>query len=159
MTENEKKEAFVSSLTSNIARYANSQNKVDESDFFSNHAYHVRFETLARKTYAPPKNGELYETVWFYERAKGQYTQEQMKLSAAEKKKFAKKYPKNQVIKKIDLAKYLMTYYKYPYIVSKGNQFNMRIFAEKIDKQWKKDKNHTMFNTYYYKKCIALAIL
>lgn len=159
MTENEKKEAFVSSLTSNIARYANSQNKVDESDFFSNHAYHVRFETLARKTYAPPKNGELYETVWFYERAKGQYTQEQMKLSAAEKKKFAKKYPKNQVVKKIDLAKYLMTYYKYPYIVSKGNQFNMRIFAEKIDKQWKKDKNHTMFNTYYYKKCIALAIL
>lgn len=155
----QKKEAFISELTSNIARFANSQNKVDESDFFSNHPFHIRFESLARKVYAPPTNGIPYETIWFYERAKGQYTQEQMKLTNAEKKRFANKYPKKQVIKKIDLAKYLMTYYQKPHIVSKGNQFNMRLFATEIEKEWKQSKDHSNFNVYYYKKCIALAIL
>ena len=64
-----------------ISRCANSQNKVDESDFFSNHPYHIRIEEYSRKTFAPPIMGNPYETIWFYERAKGQYTQEQMKLT------------------------------------------------------------------------------
>jgi len=155
----QKKDTFISELTSNIARYANSQNKVDESDFFSNHPFHIRFESLARKVYAPPANGIPYETIWFYERAKGQYIQEQMKLTSAKKKRFANKYPKKQVIKKIDLAKYLMTYYQKPNIVSRGNQYNMRLFAIEIEKKWKLSKDHSNFNIYYYKKCISLAIL
>lgn len=159
LTEEQKRNIFVESLTSNIARYANSQNKVDESDFFSNHPFHIRFESLARKIYAPPSKGIPYETIWFYERAKGQYIQEQMKLSRAEKKRFLAKYPKKQLIKKIDLAKYIMTFEQYPHIVSKGNQFNMRIFANKIEKLWKENKDHSNFNNYYYKKCISLAIM
>ena len=123
----------------NIARYANSQNKVDESDFFSNSPFHVRIEELSRKVYAPPANGIPYETIWFYERAKGQYTQEQMKLTKSEKRNYIKLRPKKQVIKKIDLAKYLMSYNQLPHIVSKGNQYNMRVFADKIEKIWKKD--------------------
>ncbi len=141
----------------NIARYANSQNKVDESDFFSNSPFHVRIEELSRKVYAPPANGIPYETIWFYERAKGQYTQEQMKLTKSEKRNYIKLRPKKQVIKKIDLAKYLMSYNQLPHIVSKGNQYNMRVFADKIEKIWKKD--NTIFNNYYFKKCIALAII
>ena len=141
----------------NIARYANSQNKVDESDFFSNSPFHVRIEELSRKVYAPPANGIPYETIWFYERAKGQYTQEQMKLTKSEKRNYIKLRPKKQVIKKIDLAKYLMSYNQLPHIVSKGNQYNMRVFADKIEKMWKKD--NTIFNNYYFKKCIALAII
>lgn len=141
----------------NIARYANSQNKVDESDFFSNSPFHVRIEELSRKVYAPPSNGIPYETIWFYERAKGQYTQEQMKLTKSEKRNYIKLRPKKQVIKKIDLAKYLMSYNQLPHIVSKGNQYNMRVFADKIEKMWKKD--NTIFNNYYFKKCIALAII
>lgn len=141
----------------NIARYANSQNKVDESDFFSNSPFHVRIEELSRKVYAPPANGIPYETIWFYERAKGQYTQEQMKLTKSEKRNYIKLRPKKQVIKKIDLAKYLMSYNQLPHIVSKGNQYNMRVFADKIEKIWKKD--NTIINNYYFKKCIALAII
>ena len=98
-----------------------------------------------------------YETIWFYERAKGQYTQEQMKLTKSEKRNYIKLRPKKQVIKKIDLAKYLMSYNQLPHIVSKGNQYNMRVFADKIEKIWKKD--NTIFNNYYFKKCIALAII
>lgn len=141
----------------NIARYANSQNKVDESDFFSNSPFHIRMEELSRKVYAPPVNGKPYETIWFYERAKGQYIQEQMKLSVSEKRKYKILKPKNQLIKKIDLAKYIMSYLRYPHIVSKGNQYNIRVFAGIIEKSWKKDKDQ--FNKYYYKKSIALAII
>lgn len=155
----EKKERFIDDLTANIARYANSQNKVDASDFFSNHPYHVRMQELSMKNYAPPSHGNVYETIWYYERAKGQYEQLQMKLTKAERKRFAMKYPKNQLIKKIDLAKYVMTYQMRPDIVSRGNQVNMRYFADDIEIEWRKDKDHSSFNAYYYKKCIALAIL
>lgn len=72
----------------------------------------------------------LFQLYGFMNSAKGQYVQEQMKLTPAQRKNFAKKYPKNQMIKKIDLAKFLMTYYQHPDIVSRGNQYNMRIFAE-----------------------------
>ncbi|MDE5586880.1 MAG: AIPR family protein, partial [Bacilli bacterium] len=140
-----------------ISRCANSQNKVDEADFFSNHPYHVRLEEYSRKIYAPSVNGNQYQTIWFYERARGQYVQEQMKLSTAEKKKFQLKNPKNQLLKKVDVAKYINTYECGPYIVSRGAQANMRYFAERISKAW--EKNNTIYNEYYFKKVIALAIL
>ena len=140
-----------------ISRCANSQNKVDEADFFSNHPYHVRLEEYSRKIYAPSVNGNQYQTIWFYERARGQYVQEQMKLSVAEKKKFQLKNPKNQLLKKVDVAKYINTYEGVPYIVSRGAQANMRYFAERISKAW--EKNNTIYNDYYFKKIIALAIL
>ena len=140
-----------------ISRCANSQNKVDEADFFSNHPYHVRLEEYSRKIYAPSVNGNQYQTIWFYERARGQYVQEQMKLSTAEKKKFQLKNPKNQLLKKVDVAKYINTYECVPYIVSRGAQANKRYFAERISKAW--EKNNTIYNEYYFKKVIALAIL
>lgn len=140
-----------------ISRCANSQNKVDEADFFSNHPYHIRMEEYSRKIFAPAINGNQYQTVWFYERARGQHTQEQMKLTMAEKKKFLLKNPKNQVIKKVDLAKYINTYEGYPHIVSKGAQYSMRFFAEKIDKEW--EKSDSNFNDMYYRNAISLAIL
>lgn len=140
-----------------ISRCANSQNKVDEADFFSNHPYHIRLEEYSRKIYAPPVNGNQYQTIWFYERARGQYVQEQMKMTVAEKKKFQLKNPKNQLLKKVDVAKYLNTYECVPHIVSRGAQANMRYFAERITKAW--EVNNTVFNEYYYKKVIALAII
>lgn len=140
-----------------ISRCANSQNKVDEADFFSNHPYHIRMEEYSRKIFAPAVNGNQYQTVWFYERARGQHTQEQMKLTQGEKKKYLLKNPKNQVIKKVDLAKFINTYNGYPHIVSKGAQYNMRYFAEIIDKEW--EKSDEQFNDVYYRNVISLAIL
>ena len=140
-----------------ISRCANSQNKVDEADFFSNHPYHIRLEEYSRKVFAPAVNGNIHQTIWFYERARGQHTQEQMKLTKAERNKYLLKNPKNQVIKKVDLAKYLNTYDGYPHIVSRGAQTSMRDFAGRIDKQW--SISDSFFNEYYYKKTISLAIL
>ena len=153
IVDNEKAEEIVPI----ISRCANSQNKVDEADFFANHPYHIKIEEFSRKVYAPAINGNQYQTIWFYERARGQHTQEQMKLTAAQRKAYLLQKPKNQIIKKVDLAKYINTYECFPHIVSKGAQANMRYFAERVSKIW--DKNSAEVNKLYYQKAIALAII
>ena len=140
-----------------ISRCANSQNKVDDADFFSNHPYHIRIEEYSRKITTPYIDGNQYGTIWFYERARGQFVQEQMKLTLAQKKKFLLRHPKNQVIKKVELAKYLNAMNGLPHIVSKGTQYNMRNFADKISKEWEKD--NSIYNEKYYKNVISLAII
>lgn len=142
-----------------ISRSANSQNKVDEADFFSNHPYHVRIEEYSRRVLAPPIDGNQYQTAWFYERARGQYVQEQMKLTRSERKRYQLKNPKTQLLRKVDVAKFINSYEQKPHIVSRGAQFNMRNFADSIAKQWNPTDQNTVFNEYYFKKLIALAIL
>ena len=143
----------------NISRSANSQNKVDEADFFSNHPYHVRIEEYSRRVLAPPIDGNQYQTAWFYERARGQYVQEQMKLTRSERTRYQLKNPKTQLLRKVDVAKFVNSYEEKPHIVSRGAQFNMRNFAESIDREWKASDQGAEFNEYYWKKLIALAIL
>ena len=109
-------------MIENISRCANSQNKVSDADFFSNSPFHVRFEQLCKQYPAPAINGNQYQTHWFYERARGSYKQEQMKLTKAQRDKFALLNPKNQVITKTDLAKFMNSYYQLPQEVSKGAQ-------------------------------------
>ncbi|SDY43292.1 AIPR family protein [Eubacterium barkeri] len=147
----------VEELIPEIARCANTQNKVSEADFFSNHPFHIRMEELSRKTFAPPVGGNQHQTRWYYERARGQHTQEQMKMKQSERKQFLTLNPKDQIIKKVDLAKYIMTKEQCPHIVSTGAQKNMRAFAEIIDKQWK--KSDTGFNQVYYRNLCAVAIM
>ncbi len=142
-----------------ISRSANSQNKVDEADFFSNHPYHVRIEEYSRRVLAPPIDGNQYQTAWFYERARGQYVQEQMKLTRSERTRYQLKNPKTQLLRKVDVAKFINSYEQKPHIVSRGAQFNMRNFAESIDKQWKASDQGADFSEYYWKKLIALAII
>ena len=143
----------------NISRSANSQNKVDEADFFSNHPYHVRIEEYSRRVLAPPVDGNQYQTAWFYERARGQYVQEQMKLTRSERTRYQLKNPKTQLLRKVDVAKFINSYEQKPHIVSRGAQFNMRNFAESIDRQWKASDQGAEFSEYYWKKLIALAII
>lgn len=140
-----------------IARCANSQNKVSEADFFSNHQFHIRFEQLSRKILAPAVNGAQYHTRWYYERARGQYTQEQMKLTPAMKSKFLLENPKKQLITKTDLAKYLNSYNQKPYEVSKGAQRNFLSFAEVITDDW--EKHNADYNENYFKEAVCHAIM
>lgn len=146
-------------MIQNISRYANSQNKVTEADLFSNHAFHRRFETLSRNVIAPAKPGDIYNTYWYYERSRGKYQQSQFKLnSKSQIDEFKKKYPRNQVIIKEDLAKYIMAAeYLRPDLVSRGRAKNMSEFAIKIHAIWVKD--NSIFNEVYFKKAICYAIL
>lgn len=145
------------SMVSNIAKYANSQNKVTAADFFSNSPYHVLMERFSKTCLAPPVNGNPNPTGWYYERTKKKYNQEQMKMTKAEKDRFARKFPKKQLIKKEDLAKYIYTIECMPDIVSRGRNWVMRKFGPEIDNEYRKNKE--VFNEFYFKKCIAATIL
>lgn len=144
-------------LIRNISRSSNSQNKVSDADFFASHPFHRRMEQISRHMFAPASSGAQYETKWFYERARGQYLQEQMRMTPAKKKQFELQHPKNKVIKKTDLAKVQNTWRGNPQIVSKGAQTNFASFAEWINDAW--DKNDTQFNERYFQSTAALLLM
>jgi len=144
-------------LIRNISRSSNSQNKVSDADFFASHPFHRRMEQISRHMFAPASDGAQYETKWFYERARGQYLQEQMRLTPAKKRQFELQNPKNKVIKKTDLAKVQNTWRGSPQVVSKGAQTNFNAFAEYIDEQWNlKDEQ---FNERYFQTTAALILM
>ena len=144
-------------LIRNISRSSNSQNKVSDADFFASHPFHRRMEQISRHMFAPASSGAQYETKWFYERARGQYLQEQMRLTPAKKKQFELQHPKNKVIKKTDLAKVQNTWRGNPQTVSKGAQTNFTSFAEWINDEW--EKNDTQFNERYFQATAALLLM
>ncbi len=140
-----------------ISRCANSQNKVSDADFFSNHEFHRRIEQISRRLWAPATAGAQYETHWFYERARGQYLNEQLKLTASVKKKFQLLNPRHQVITKTDLAKFENSWRQLPHVVSQGAQKNFLAFSSYATDGW--DRNPEQFNDDYFKKLVAKALL
>lgn len=142
-----------------ISEYSNSQNKVDASDFFSNHPFHIRMEEYSRKTPIPSNGGNQFQQYWFYERTRGQYNQGKMKFGAksSQLKKYTDRYPEKMVITMLDLAKYMELYECAPDVVSKGKQKMLQQFAEEIKGSWQ--KNNDEFNAFYYKRVVALAIM
>ena len=118
----------------NISKYANSQNKINMSDFNANDAYHVKMERLSRATPIPAVKGKSTD-YWFYERARGQYLVElNRQPTAAAKKEFKSRCPKNRCISKTVAAKCVMTYRGYPDIVSKGLETSFIYFSDMVSK-------------------------
>lgn len=145
-------------MIQNISKYANSQNKVKDSDLFSNHPFHRTFEALAKRIQAPAHGEAVNNTMWYYERSRGKYEQEQFKFTKkSERENFVKKYPKNQVIKKEELSKYFTcAELLRPDQVSKGPEKCMSFFAEKIDEKYQKSPES--FNDQFFKNCICYTI-
>ena len=146
-------------MIQNISRYANSQNSVKNSDFFSNHPFHRVFEALSKKIPAPVSGDNVNNTFWYYERSRGKYDQEQFKITRkSEKVAYARRYPKSQLIKKEDLAKFFTcAELLRPDVVSKGGEKCMSFFAEYIDSQYQKTPEY--FNDEFFKLAICYAIL
>jgi hypothetical protein len=144
-------------LIGNIARYANSQNKVSAADLWSNHPYHIKMEEFSRRLVAPATNGNQYGTYWYYERANGQYAQETYKSTAREKDKFEKSHPKNQKITKTELAKYMLIFEQRPHIASKGGQKAFIDFATSISENW--EAKIDSFNEEYFRNLVSVTIL
>jgi len=140
-----------------IARYANSQNRVSEADFFSNHDFQRRMAQISRILRAPAVGGAQYGTHWTYERARGQYLNEANGLAGSKKDLFLLQNPRNQVITKTDLAKYENAWRWLPHIVSQGAQKNFLAFANHISTEW--EKNPDEFNEEYYRRAIVKAII
>lgn len=139
-----------------IARFANSQNKVNESDFFANHPYHLRLEQLSARLLAPGVDGGD-ATRWYYERSRGQYVNEQKNLTKKEGKAFLAANPKAQLLTKLDVAKLENTWKGLPHKVSNGAQKNFVFFAGWLAKRW--NENDSVFDEQYFRDLVAMAIL
>ncbi len=146
-------------LVQNISRSSNSQNKVSDADFFSTHPFHVRMERFSQRLYARAVGGLQHETKWFYERARGQYLQKQMRMTAGEKKKFLLQNPKNQLITKTDLAKVRNTWKGLPHTVSRGAQTNFAEFAKTTSDEWEASDDGLVFNEKYFQESVALILI
>ncbi|MCY4239510.1 MAG: AIPR family protein [Rhodospirillaceae bacterium] len=140
-----------------VSEYANTQNRVNAADFFSNHPFHVRMEEFSRRIWAPAQIGAQRETKWFYERARGQYADAQSKLTPGEQKRFKAEYPKPQMFTKTDMAKFENVWDDHPKWVNLGAQKNFARYAARIGKAW--TKNQDDFNELYFRHAIARAII
>lgn len=147
----------VETIVPKISEFANTQNKVNAADFFSNSPFHWRFEELSRRIWAPSPEGGVQETHWFYERARGQYMTAKSKLTNSEQKRFEKINPKSQMLTKTDLAKFYNSWERLPHVVSFGAQKNFGKFADMMTQQWGNSENQ--FNEFFFKESIAKAIL
>jgi hypothetical protein len=145
-------------LVQNISRSSNSQNKVSDADFFSTHPFHVQIERCSQRLGARGTGGLQFETKWFYERARGQFLQKQMRMTPSQKKKFLLQNPKGQLITKTDLAKVRNTWEGFPHIVSKGAQTNFTEFAQKISEAWEKDEG-LLFGDKYFQESVAMCLI
>ncbi len=147
----------VEEVVPNISRYSNTQNRISGADFFSGHPFHVEMQKISRRLSAPTRPGELAPSKWFYERARGQYKDASAYDTQSKRQKFSTEFPRNQVVNKTDLAKFITTFECMPHLVSRGAQKCFLEFAERVDKAWK--KNETTFNEGYFQTSMAKAIV
>jgi hypothetical protein len=142
---------------SKISEYANTQNKVNKSDFFSNSYFHKRFKEISKVLRVPATKNKLISTKWYYERVKGEYLNDQMYMKDSERTKFLSEYPKDQVIDKILISKANLSWEIFPYEVSKGAQLCFAKFAEKVSGLY--HESDPDCNEFLFQKVVCQVIL
>ncbi|MDO4228660.1 MAG: AIPR family protein [Capnocytophaga sp.] len=140
----------------NIARFANSQNKVSELDLSSNNPYFIQIENISRKKYVVNPENKHQSLLWFFERTNGQYRETLNKLTPSQQRKFKEQHPKSNLFIKSDIAKYINIWELEPHFVAKGSQKNFIHYTKKINDLAAKNKFPA---ENFYKKLIANAIL
>ena len=134
-----KKADSYSEIVSRISKYANTQNKVNDADFSANNQILIEMEKISRRSFSPITPQCNIPTIWFFERANGQYKNMRLRdgFTPSRAKQFDLKYPKKQMFKKTDLAKFVNSYGEIqegkkivigPYIVVRGNEKNYAQF-------------------------------
>lgn len=140
----------------NIARFANSQNKVSELDLSSNNPFFVQIESLSRKKYVVNPENRNQSLLWFFERANGQYRETLNKQTPSQQRRFKAQNPSSLKFVKSDIAKFINIWELEPYYVSQGSQKNFIRFTKKINEAVSKNK---LPGENFYRKLIANAIL
>lgn len=144
-------------FVSKVSEYANTQNKINPSDFFSNSPFHKEFKNYSERVRVPVVGGAQIQTHWFYERVRGQYLNEQAYLTPAKKHQFSLENPKGQLLEKTLLAKSEVAWLQKPDTVSKGAQDSTRIFAAQITDML--EKSSLAITENYFKNAVAKIIL
>ena len=140
----------------NISKYANSQNKVNDSDLGSNTRFQVKVKELSKAPGCTFTSGRGTVCHWYYERARGSY-----KVESAEKKNFEQEYPKQNKFDKKDLAKWLQSWQGNPQIVSLGAEKCFVDFSRKIQyvERLRTDQFEKICNQNFFKISVAKGIL
>ncbi|WP_045624079.1 AIPR family protein [Vibrio vulnificus] len=141
-------------LISDIARYANSQNAIRQSDLAANSPFHISIEKLALSTFCPDGTSR-----WFYERAAGSYKVmlEREGKTKAGMDALKKSIPTKRKITKTDLAKFMCSWLQKPDIASLGGQKSFAAFMGIVAPA--EEKNQFVPQSGDYKEIIAQTIL
>lgn len=144
-----------SDLVRNIARFSNKQNAVKDADLNSSHPFYIKMKEYSDKTFAPVSG--LVQPIWFFERARGEYDQPMMQMTKAQIAKYKQLRPKSMLYKVVDIAKYMLTSMKHPYLAAWGGEVCGRKFQGILEKMW--IANPDQFDQMFYKELIARKIL
>jgi hypothetical protein len=120
-------------LVPQISKFANTQNRIQEADFFANAPWHIALERLSRNTWTSSTPDAPRGTRWFYERSRGQYSDElAAQGTPAGRRKFRSENPGSQKFTKTDVAKYWLSWEQLPHTVSLGAQKCFGRFMESV---------------------------
>ena len=140
-------------FVTNVARFANLQNSVRDSDLTSNQPVHIDFEKYSERVFCPDGVSR-----WFYERSTGSYNVMLNRIGKTKLgiKKMKLAMPSSQKITKTDLAKYISAWNQYPHKTSFGGQKNFTFFMDMI-----RDDQHffSVNSNDDYKRAVAAVIL
>lgn len=142
------------SLVPDIAKYANSQNAIKESDLSANAHYMLDMEIQSRKITTPCS----FPTYWYFERLRGQFLTDKANEGGAKTnkvKKFELLRPQSQRFNKADIAKIEMAWLQKPFIACKGAEVC-------FDKYWeylRTGNNMPEVNEKYFQNIVAKLII
>ena len=131
-------------LVGNIAKYANSQTKIKDSDLSANAPYMLQLEAQSRKE----RTQDTRATYWYFERLRGQFLTDRSLVggpNTQKVRKFDEERPQSQRFNKTDVAKLEMAWQDKPYEACKGGEVC-------FDKFWKviKDNAPVVDETYFH---------
>lgn len=125
-------------VVAKISEYANTQNKINKSDLLANTRFMSDIEKYSRSVWIPSLDNRKEESKWYFERARGQYMVDIGRRSKGkEQTAFKKVYPKENVITKVEIAKYFMSWEGNPHVSSKGGEEAFKQFMNMNSQYWK----------------------
>lgn len=147
-----KKKKQSGEVVKSIARAANTQSAVKQSDFHANDPYLLSFERMTTKLPIEDKSGN--QVYYFFERMTGQYN---VQKNRGRTKKLCgvweASHPKQLIIKKQHISSWCNTMYGLPHIAASG--------AEKSFDRWIEDKDvkKSALNPGRYKNILGFGML
>ncbi|MGD7045650.1 AIPR family protein [Jeotgalibacillus proteolyticus] len=130
-------------MVAKISKYANTQNKINQSDLLANTRYMSSLEHFSRTIWIPAQDKRKAESKWYFERARGQYMVDLNRRNRGkEQTEFKKEFPKELLLNKVDLAKNFMSWEGFPHISSKGGEAAFTKFMDFNKSFWKYERNN-----------------
>ena len=141
-------------IVQDIAESANSQTQIKDSDLSANHKYLADIDTISKKEWTPSSSARP-NTLWYFERLRGQLLSDKLNEGDARSIKVAKfmqARPKEQILTKTDIAKVLMAWDGLANEASKGNEVCFNNF-------WKKEYKKAEVTKEYFHDIVAKRII